>query len=95
MFQTKVVERKKTHTHTHTENRAVNEVMWKNTAERGKSQMTIWGLRIACRISTATNTLRLCVTLFGFPLQQRLNERVLASRYFYCYDSVFLLYVYV
>jgi len=38
------------------ENRAVYEKMWKNTVERGRPQMAIWRLRIACWIPKATNT---------------------------------------
>jgi len=38
------------------ENRTVYEIMWKNTVERGRSQMKIWRMRIACWISKATNT---------------------------------------
>jgi hypothetical protein len=38
------------------ENRAVYEKMWKNYAETGRSQMTIWRMRIACWISEATNS---------------------------------------
>jgi hypothetical protein len=30
--------------------------MWKNVAERGRPQMTIWRMRIACWIAKATNT---------------------------------------
>jgi len=30
--------------------------MWKNTVERGRPQMTIWCMRIACWITKATNT---------------------------------------
>ena len=37
------------------ENRAVYEIMWKNIVERGRSQMTIWRLRIACWIPKARN----------------------------------------
>ena len=71
MFRTEVVEKIKTHIHTPPRKyRAVIEVMWKNTAERGRLQMAIWRLRIACRIPASTNTLRLCSTLFGFPLQK-------------------------
>jgi len=60
MFQTKVVEKiKNTHfvfsNFLFFENRTVYEV-WKNIAERGRSQMTIWPMRIACWISKATNT---------------------------------------
>jgi hypothetical protein len=42
------------------ENRDVCEKMWKNIVERGRSQMKIWRMRIACWIPKATNTLRLC-----------------------------------
>jgi hypothetical protein len=38
------------------ENRAVYEIMWKNTVERGMPQMTQWRMRIACWIPKATNT---------------------------------------
>jgi hypothetical protein len=36
--------------------------MWKNIVERGRPQITIWCMHIACRIPKATNihTLRLC-----------------------------------
>jgi len=32
------------------ENLAVYEIMWKNIVERGRSQMTIWRMRISCQI---------------------------------------------
>ena len=54
--------------------RAVCEIMWKNV-ERGRSQMTIWRMRIACWIPKATNTRTGCVILIAFPLQQWLHER--------------------
>ena len=38
------------------ENLAIYEVMWKNTVERGRPQMTIWRICIACWIPKATNT---------------------------------------
>jgi len=38
------------------ENSAVNEIMWKNILECGGTQMTIWGMCIACWIPEATNT---------------------------------------
>ena len=46
MFQTKVVEKIKTHilcsvTFLFFENRAVYEIMWKNIVERGRPQLTI------------------------------------------------------
>jgi len=59
MFQIKVVEKLKTHilySITFFENRAVFELPWQNTVELGRSQMTIWRMRIACWIPKATNT---------------------------------------
>jgi len=38
------------------ENRAVNEIMWKNIADPERPQMTIRRMRIACCISKATDT---------------------------------------
>ena len=38
------------------ENRAVYEKIWKNIVERGRLQMTIWRMRIACWIPKATET---------------------------------------
>jgi len=38
------------------ENHAIYEIMWKNIVERGRPQMTIWDMGIACWIPKATNT---------------------------------------
>jgi len=32
------------------------EIMWKNTVERGRPQMTIWRKRVTCWITKATET---------------------------------------
>ena len=50
------------------ENRTVYEIMWENTAERGRGQMTIWRMRISCWIPKATNTHSEYVILIDFPL---------------------------
>jgi len=50
------------------ENRAVYEIMWKNTIQPFRSQMTVWRMRIACLIPKATNTHSDCVILTAFPL---------------------------
>jgi len=50
------------------ENRAVYEIMWKNTVEPGWPQMKMRRMRIACRIPKATNTHSEYVTLIAFPL---------------------------
>ena len=58
------------------ENRAVYEIMWKkNIVERGRQEMTIRFLRIACWIPMATNTHSEYVILIALPLQQWLQER--------------------
>jgi hypothetical protein len=49
--------------------------VWKNFADRGKVQMTIWRMRIACWITKATNTNSDCANHICFPLQQRLDTR--------------------
>jgi hypothetical protein len=38
------------------ENPAIYEVMWENIVEPGRPQMTIWRMRVACRMHKATNT---------------------------------------
>ena len=45
-------------------NSAVYEIKWKNIAELGKTQMTVWRMRIACRIPKAKNTHSEYVILF-------------------------------
>ena len=71
MFQTKSY-RKSKHTfcdiNFFPENRAVYEIMWKNIAEMGRLQITIWRIRIACWITKATNTHSGCVMFFFFYL---------------------------
>ena len=56
-------------------NRAVYEVMWKNTVLPDRPQMTIWRMRIACWITKATKTHSKYVILIAYPLQQRLHDR--------------------
>ena len=66
MFHTKVVQKIKTHILCSVtffpENRAVYEIMWKNIVQRGRAQMAIWRMRIACWIPKAKNTLRIRTT---------------------------------
>jgi hypothetical protein len=60
MFQTKVVEKIKTHISCSVffffEKCAVYEILWKNVVERGRPQMTIWRMCNALWIPKATNT---------------------------------------
>jgi hypothetical protein len=44
------------------QNCAVYEIMWKNIVQSDRPQMTIWRIRNACWIRTATNTVRVCNT---------------------------------
>jgi hypothetical protein len=77
IFQSKFVEKINTHfmfNNFFLENRAVCEMMWKNTVEPGRPQMTIRCMRIICWITKVTNINSECVILTGFPLQQCLQE---------------------
>jgi len=54
MFQTKFVEKIKTHilcSVIFIRKPLLNERMWKNTVERGRPQMTVWRMRIACWVT--------------------------------------------
>jgi hypothetical protein len=65
MFQTKVIEIIKTDILCSVnvfENRVVYEVMWRNAVDTDRPQMTAWRMPIACWITVATNTLRICNT---------------------------------
>jgi len=64
--------------------------MWKNIVERGRPQMTIRRMRIACWIPKATNTHSEYATIIALPLQQWLHEH--ASLLRYTYISCLLLY---
>jgi hypothetical protein len=90
MFQTKVVEKIKTHIlcliPPPPENFAVYEIMWKNGGV--KPQITVWSMRITCRIPKSTNTQTKYVILIAFPLQQWLHGR--ASMFCYTYIACLL-----
>jgi len=89
MFQTKVVEKIKTHIlrpiicFFFFENRAVYEKMWKNVVERDRLQMTIWRMRITCWIFKGANTHSEYVILIAFPFRQCLHELASMLRYTY------------
>jgi hypothetical protein len=57
--------------------------MWKNIVEPDTPQMTIWRMRIACRIIKATNTHTEHVIVNDFPLQQLLYKHTSTLRYTY------------
>ena len=83
MFQTKVVDKIKTHILFSTKFFSKIEIIWKNIVQWGQPQMTIWRMRIACWITKATDTHSGYVILTAFPLQQWLNERPSLLRYTY------------
>jgi len=68
------------------ESRSLYEIMWKNTVEPVRQQMSVWRMRIACGIPKATNTHSEYVIRIDFPLQQWLHEgaSVLRNMYFAC-----------
>jgi len=91
MFQTKVVEKIKTHfmfnnVFFFSENHAVYEIMWKNIVERGRPQMTIWRMRIACWIPRLQiHTLRLCNTYCSSPATMVASTPLNVTLYVYSY----------
>jgi len=64
-----------------------------NIVERGRPQMTIWRMRIACWLHKATNTHSEYVILISFTMRQELHERALMLRYTYIVCLVFLNFV--
>jgi len=65
------------------ENPCVYELMWKNTVERCRLQLTTRRMRIPNWMPKATNTLTSCVIRIAFPLQQWLHERASILHYAY------------
>jgi hypothetical protein len=94
MFQTKVVEKIKTHIlcsitfFSFSENRAVYEIVWGKKCRVGQAtdDSVTRRMRVACWISKATNTHSEYVILTAFLLQQWLNERasILRCTYMAC-----------
>jgi hypothetical protein len=64
--------------------------MWKNSVERGRSQMTKWRIQISCRISKATNIQLEYVILIALPLQQWLHERFSIFRYTFIASLIYI-----
>jgi hypothetical protein len=65
------------------ENPTAYYLMWKNTVELERPQMTIWRMRISYWITKATDTHSEYVIIIAFPLQQWLHERVSMLLYTY------------
>jgi hypothetical protein len=83
VFQTKLVEKIKTHIFSLSANPAAYEIMWKNIAERGRPDGTIWRISIACWTLKSTDTLNNMQYLLLFPLQQWSHERTSVLGYTY------------
>jgi len=91
MFQTKAVQRMKTHIlcpkafFFFFEIRAVYEIMWRNAVEliRLQKKASYGGMPNACWISKTTNTHSEYVIHIAFLLQQWFHERALLLRYTY------------
>jgi hypothetical protein len=62
------------------ENCAIYEIMWKNTVESDRPQVTIWRMRIARWIINATDTHSEYVILIAFPQQHWLQICALKLR---------------
>ena len=50
--------------------------MWKNIVERGRPQMAIWRMRVACWVPKVAETHSEYVTLTACPQQQWSHERI-------------------
>jgi hypothetical protein len=77
MFQTKVVQKIKTHFNVEllsVENSCRFEIMWKSVVQPDMPQTTVWRMRIACWIPKATNKHTDYVILIVFLQQQWLHE---------------------
>jgi hypothetical protein len=61
----------------------VYDIMWKNIVERGRPQMTIWCMRVACWIPKATDRHSEYVILIAFALQQYSHDRASVLGYTY------------
>jgi len=73
MFETNVVQKIETHilsSITFFKNHTFYEIMWKNTVQLSRPQMTIWLMHTARWISKSTNTSSEYIILIDFPLQQ-------------------------
>jgi hypothetical protein len=87
LFQTEAADKTATYIFTFNNffswNRALYEIMWKNTVEPDRPEMTIWRMRITCWITKATNIHSEYAILIAFSPQKWLNESSSALLYTY------------
>jgi hypothetical protein len=87
MFQTEIVEKMKTHMLC-SENRAVYEILEKyGRARHATDDNIIWSMRVACWITKAAGTLRICNTYYFFTAT-RVTRRASLLRFMYAVSLV-------
>ena len=72
------------------------EVVWKNIVDPGRTQMTVWRMRIACRIPKSTNTHSEYVIrtlVFPFHYKNVLQEHASILHYMYNAGLAFICFV--
>jgi len=74
------------------ENRAVSEIMWKNTVEPERPQMTIWRLRISRWVPKATHTLGICNMNCFSATTMAARKRLYVMLYVHCLSFCFFLF---
>jgi len=92
MFHTKVAMQSNIHFEFNNffpENRAVYEMMWKNTVEMDRPQMTIWRMRIACWMPKGyKHTLRVCNSYCFSTATTVARKHLNVTLYVQCLSSV-------
>ena len=68
-------------------NRAVYE-MWKNIVERGRPQMTLWLLHIACWVHKATHAPTICSIYFISTVTKVAGTRLSVALYVHCLSFI-------
>jgi len=76
------------------ESRAVYEIIWKNTAERGRPQMTIWRIRFTYWIikTTDTHTNTKCNTYYFSTATMAARTRLNVTLYVHCLSCLRSMY---
>ena len=69
--------------------RAVYEIMCKNMVEAYRPQMIIWRMRVACWITKATDTLRICNTYYFTMTTEVTRTRLSVT----CIRTLLVLYI--
>jgi hypothetical protein len=74
------------------ENHAVYEIIWKNTVEPERPQMTTYRMRISYWVSLAKNTLGICNINCFFATTMVTRKRLYVSLYVHCLSFYFSLF---